>query len=134
LGWDFIFSVTLKSSGISRPQQLDGKVYASYAARFEGRIVQKLIQADGGKGDYKESTPEKLGIWNTLVTGEADATWVFKGWEGVEAALKGLELNEFTLGDYGSVFQGFLSFESFILHFLCERITIIPTSSQDVLV
>jgi hypothetical protein len=105
----FISSVTLKSSGISRPQQLDGKVYASYAARFEGRIVQKLIQADGGKGDYKESTPEKLGIWNTLVTGEADGTWVFKGWEGVEAALMGLELNEFTLGDYGSVFWPFIS-------------------------
>ncbi|CAM6089783.1 unnamed protein product [Calypogeia fissa] len=93
--------VTLKSSGISRPKGLDGKVYASYAARFEGRIVQRLIQADGGKGDYVEEVPEKLGIWNTLVSGNADTTWVFKGWEGVEATMKGLELNEFTLADYG---------------------------------
>ena len=46
--------VTLKSSGLDRPAKLDGKVYASYAARYEGRIVQKLIQADGGSGDYKE--------------------------------------------------------------------------------
>lgn len=98
---DFSRIVTLKSSGIARPKQLDGKVYASYAARFEGRIVQRLIQADGGKGEYVESTPEKLGIWNTLVAGEADATWVLKQWEGVDAALKGVELNEFTLGDYG---------------------------------
>jgi ABC-type nitrate/sulfonate/bicarbonate transport system substrate-binding protein len=36
--------VTLKSSGLDRPAKLDGKVYASYAARYEGRIVQKLLQ------------------------------------------------------------------------------------------
>ena len=34
--------VTLKSSGIDRPALLDGKRYASYAARFEGRIVQEV--------------------------------------------------------------------------------------------
>lgn len=59
--------VTLKASGLDKPAKLDGKVYASYGARFEGRIVQKLIQADGGKGDYTESTPPMLGIWNTLL-------------------------------------------------------------------
>ena len=52
--------VTLKSSGITRPAQLDGKVYASYAARYEGRIVAKLIQADGGTGTFTESTPPML--------------------------------------------------------------------------
>ena len=36
--------VTLASSGLDRPAKLDGKVYASYAARYEGRIVQKLLQ------------------------------------------------------------------------------------------
>ncbi len=67
--------VTLKSSGLDRPALLDGKRYASYAARYEGRIVQQLIRNDGGKGDYVETTPPMLGIWNTLLKGEADATW-----------------------------------------------------------
>lgn len=31
----------------------------------------------------------------SLAQGEADSTWVFMGWEGVEAARKGLELNAF---------------------------------------
>ena len=39
--------VTLKSSGLDRLKDLDGKRYASYAARFEGRIVQKMIMSDG---------------------------------------------------------------------------------------
>lgn len=66
--------VTLKGSGLSRPSMLDGKVYASYGARYEGRIVQQMIKNDGGKGKYQESTPPMLGIWNTLRNGEADAT------------------------------------------------------------
>ena len=92
--------VTLKSSGIDRPAKLDGKVYASYAARYEGRIVQKLIQADGGSGDYKEVPHPFLKVWDLLKEGDVDATWVFMGWEGVEARLKGVELNAFYLNDY----------------------------------
>jgi hypothetical protein len=38
--------------------------------------------------------------WRCL-QGEADATWVFCHWEGVEAELKGVELNTFALRDYG---------------------------------
>ena len=93
--------VTLASSGLSRPRDLDGKRYASYAARFEGRIVQRVIQADGGSGAFVEETPPMLGIWNALVDGEYDATWVFLQWEGVEAKMRGLELNAFKLGDFG---------------------------------
>jgi hypothetical protein len=64
-------------------------------------FLQSLIKADGGTGDFREDVPEKLGIWETLLKGEADATWVFRGWEGVEAQLKGVELNEFVLKDFG---------------------------------
>jgi hypothetical protein len=35
--------------------------------RFEGRIVQQLIRNDGGEGEYTESTPAVLGIWDTLL-------------------------------------------------------------------
>ena len=93
--------VALRSSGIRSPKDLDGKRYASYAARFEGRIVQRMIQHDGGKGDFVEDTPPMLGIWNTLLEGESDATWVFMQWEGVEAKLKGVELEAFPVCDYG---------------------------------
>lgn len=43
---------------------------------FEGRIVQAMIRADGGTGVFTELTPPMLGIWDTLVAGKADATWV----------------------------------------------------------
>ena len=71
--------VTLKASGRDPPAKLDGCRYASYGARYEGRIVQQLIKNGGGTGVYSETTPDMLGIWNTLLAGEADATWVFLG-------------------------------------------------------
>ena len=37
------------------------------AHRYEGRIVQELIRADGGAGDYTELPLPSLGIWDTLL-------------------------------------------------------------------
>lgn len=88
-------------SGISRPKELSGKRYASYGARYEGRIVQQMIKNDGGDGEYiEDTTMGMLGVWKTLLTGKADATWVFMAWEGVMAKLGGVELNVFQLDDY----------------------------------
>lgn len=96
--------VTTKASGIDSMKKLQGKRYASYAARYEGRIVQSMIKYAGGNGEYIECTPEKLGIWDTILTGNMDATWVFMHWEGEEAKMKGIDLNVFRLKDHGVVY------------------------------
>lgn len=93
--------VTLKSSGISRPSEMAGKIYASYAARYEDAIVKIMTVADGIKTPFKVTYPNKLGIWNTLLSGRADATWIFDNWEGEEARTQGIELHSFKLSDYG---------------------------------
>jgi len=93
--------VTTAASGLSRPRDLDGKLYASYAARFEGRIVQQMIRADGGQGDFVEEALPMLGVFDTILAGKADATWVFMGWEGIDAEMKGVKLNAFYPQDYG---------------------------------
>lgn len=90
----------LKGKGISSPKDLDGKIYASYKARYEDEIVKQMIRNDGGTGDIEISYPEKLGIWNTLLKGNADATWIFLNWEGVEAENEGIELELFQMKDY----------------------------------
>ncbi len=92
--------VTLSDSGLERPAALDGRVYASYDARFEDHIVEQLIRNDGGEGDIEITTPAKLGIWNTLLEGKADATWVFMPWEGLEAERDGIGLHAFLLDEY----------------------------------
>ncbi len=92
--------VTLEDSGLDRPADLDGQTYASYDARFEDYIVRQLVKNDGGDGDIEITTPPKLGIWNTLLDGEAEATWVFMPWEGVMAERDEIGLNAFYLDEY----------------------------------
>ncbi len=93
--------VTLSSGKITRPKELDNHSYASYQARYEDAIVKQMIINDGGSGNIKISYPKKLGIWDTLLTNNADATWIFNNWEGVEAETKNIQLNKFALADYG---------------------------------
>ncbi len=92
--------VTLAESDIDRPADLDGGRYASYDARFEDHIVARMIQNDGGDGEFESITPPKLGIPNTLLDGDADATWVFTPWEGLLAERDGVELDAFGLDEY----------------------------------
>jgi ABC-type nitrate/sulfonate/bicarbonate transport system substrate-binding protein len=91
---------TLKSSQITSPKLLDGKTYASYKARYEDHIIKELIKNAEGKGELNIIYPEKLGIWETLLSGKADATWIFDNWEGVEATGNNIELNNFSLADF----------------------------------
>ena len=92
---------SLKSSNLTSPKLLDGKIYASYKARYEDHIVREMIKNDGGIGDMKVTYPDKLGIWNTLLEGAADATWIFDNWEGIEANTKSIELNKFSMTAFG---------------------------------
>lgn len=90
----------LKSSGIKSPKDLDGKIYASYKARYEDGIVKAMIKNDGGQGNLEITYPDKLGIWNRLVQGNADSTWIFLNWEALQAHAEGIELINFKLVDY----------------------------------
>lgn len=46
-------------------------------------------------GSHRDPSPP------SLLQGKADATWIFSGWEGVEARRQGVELNYFNLADHG---------------------------------
>ena len=89
-----------KDSHINSPKDLDGKVYASYEAKYEDAIVKEMVKNDGGKGDLKISYPEKLGIWDRLIEGNADSTWIFMNWEGVVAEKMKYEFNYFKMSDH----------------------------------
>ena len=86
--------------GIQSPKELDGKRYASYKARYEDAIVKQMIRNDGGEGAIGTAYPEKLGIWDTLLHGDFDATWIFLNWEGIEAEAIDAPLTYFKMADY----------------------------------
>lgn len=89
------------SSEIVSPKDLDGKTYASYKARYEDGIVKQMIRNDGGEGSIEVIYPEKLGIWETIINGSIDSTWIFLNWEGVEAESENTPLTYFKMQDFG---------------------------------
>lgn len=100
LARDISAIVTLKESGIDRPQQLDGKVYASYGARYEEDLIRQLIQNDDGRGQFITHKSAWSGIWRSLSTREVDAAWFWLTWEGVRADIEGVDLNQFLFDEY----------------------------------
>ena len=92
---------TVESNNILRPKHLDGRSYASYKARYEDKIVKKMIINDGGKGNLKIFYPKRLGIWNTLIENKYDSTWIFINWQGVEASKKNIDLELYKMSDFG---------------------------------
>lgn len=89
-----------KGQNINSPKDLDGRKYASYAARYEDAIVKQMIRNAGGKGDLIVGYPSKLGIWETLLNGDFDATWIFLNWEGVQAEAMDTPLTYFKMKDF----------------------------------
>jgi len=87
-------------AGILRPSDLDGKTYASYHARYEDGIVRKMVQNDGGQGTVDFHYPAKLGIWETILNGKFDATWVFLNWEALREG-EADKPSYFKMADYG---------------------------------
>src|SRR5712692_6475972 len=92
--------VTLASSGLTRPRDLDGKVYGGFGAPYESAVVGEIIQKDGGKGQFKNVTLS-VDAMQALESHRIDFVWVFEGWEIIQAQREGVKLNVFPITNYG---------------------------------
>ena len=92
--------VTLASSGLNRPRDLDGKIYGGFGAPYESAVVGEIIQKDGGKGQFKNVTLS-VDAMQALESHRIDFVWVFEGWEIIQANRAGVKLNVFPITNYG---------------------------------
>ncbi|HEY4386184.1 MAG TPA: ABC transporter substrate-binding protein, partial [Ktedonobacteraceae bacterium] len=92
--------VTLASSGLTRPRDLDGKTYGGFGAPYESAVVSQIIKADGGKGNFKNVTLD-VDAMDALKAKRIDFVWVFMGVEGVQAQMDNVKLNVFPVTQYG---------------------------------
>ncbi len=90
----------LKDSGITRPRELDGKVYAAFGVPWEAPAIATVLRRDGGEGDFRSAVLNVAGF-DALLAGRADFVWIFGGWQGVQAELEGIDLTLFNFNDYG---------------------------------
>ena len=94
-------SIAVRDDGaITRPRQLDGKLYAGFGLPQEVPELQSVIRADGGRGGFRTATLD-TSAYEALYDGKADFTIIFNAWEGIEAQERKVKLRTFAFTDYG---------------------------------
>ena len=90
----------LADSGITRPRELDGRVYVGFGYPHEVETVQGVIEADGGKGNFTPIVAD-VAAYEAVYAKRADFAIVFTAWEGIEAQQRDIDLRLFAFTDYG---------------------------------
>ncbi len=93
--------LALPGSGIARPRDLAGKRFAAADTPTFRVVLGTIMAADGA--EIATVRAMALGVTDLLPTlqrGEADFAWIYAGWEGVEAALRGLDATLIRIGDW----------------------------------
>ena len=96
----WVIGVKAARDDITSPKDLDGKTYAGFGTPSDEPTMKKIIQNDGGKGEFKTVT---LGTsaYEAVYSGKADFTAPFVAWEVIEAKLTGQPFKTFSPLDYG---------------------------------
>ena len=76
--------------------------YAAYGETWEREVVNAMRRAKCSTALPAVAHASDGGdSWAALLAGQADAAWIFLGWEGVDAQAKGIKLHAFKPDDLG---------------------------------
>ncbi len=97
---------SLKEKGIISPKDFENKKYGGWGSPLEEATLRYLMEKDGADSDKLQIvTTGDADFFQLSATGEIDYAWIFEGWAGIEAKLKGMELNYIDLGKVAEVFD-----------------------------
>jgi ABC-type nitrate/sulfonate/bicarbonate transport system substrate-binding protein len=89
---------SLKEKAIETPADFEGKSYGGWGSPVEEAMIKTLM--DRYAADFTTVDMITTGEVDSLlvIQQEADFAWIYYGWAGVEAELKGMDLNFIELG------------------------------------
>lgn len=91
---------SVKSKNITRPRDFEGKKYGGEGYPMERAILGALMKADGGDVNKLKFVSVGVNDLLTLLQRDIDIAWIYYGWEGIEAQLRGIPLNTVMLADW----------------------------------
>ncbi len=86
--------------GITRPKDFEGKTYGGWGSPVERSILDLLMSCDGGDVNQVNFVDTGFADFFAITEKEVDFAWIFYGWDGVNAELKGIDLNVVMLSDW----------------------------------
>lgn len=85
---------------IKRPRDFEGKVYGGFGSPVEKPMIDTLMKQDQAtSGKVKINNVGDIDFFNALKKG-IDFMWIYQGWTGIEAELRGEKLNMVYLTDF----------------------------------
>ncbi len=89
-----------KEKGIERPRDFEGKKYGGWGSPVEEAMIKALMEND--QADFSKTEMITIGAIDffAAVREYVDYTWIYYGWDGVAAELRGFPINFILLQDY----------------------------------
>ncbi|MCF2942251.1 ABC transporter substrate-binding protein [Paenibacillus tarimensis] len=85
---------------IKSPKDFEGKTYGGWGAPVEEAVIDSLMQQEGADVSKVEIVSVGDADFFTAIERDIDFQWIYYGWTGVEAELRGEKLNMVYLTDY----------------------------------
>lgn len=97
---------SLADKGIKSPKDFENKKYGGWGSPIEEATLRFLMEQYGADPDKLQIlTTGEADFFQVSATGEVDFAWIFEGWTGIEAKLRGIELNYIELGELSEIFD-----------------------------
>ncbi len=95
-----------KGDGINTPKGLEGKNYATWDLPIEKAIIKNVVETDGGDFSKVNLIPSTVtDEVSALSSHQVDAIWVYYGWAGIAANVKGFDFDYFAFKDINPTFD-----------------------------
>lgn len=96
----------LKEKNIRSPKDFVGKKYGGWGSPVEEATIRYLMEKAGADPDKVEIlSVGTADFFQASSSGQIDFAWIFEGWDGVAAKLKGIEIDYIDLGKTDPVFD-----------------------------
>jgi len=89
-----------KEKNITRPKDFEGKKYGSFGSPTEHEVLSVLMAADGADVNKVEFVDVGAADFFVVTQKDVDFAWIFYGWTGLEAEIRGVPLNIVMLNDW----------------------------------
>lgn len=91
---------SLKKDAIESPKDYEGKSYGGWGAPLEQAIISTLMEKENADTKNVEFINMGNSDFFTAVERDIDFAWIYYAWTGIEAELRGIDLNMQYLNDY----------------------------------
>ncbi|WP_322487034.1 ABC transporter substrate-binding protein [Chloroflexus sp.] len=88
--------------GITSPRDFIGKKYGSFGSPIEAAVIRGLLECAGAGDQFNQVQFIDIGSSDFFVAterNEVDFVWIFKGWTGIEAEVRGVPINIVMMND-----------------------------------